>query len=53
MRKMTARSMEWLLRLVLPAKKGGPIADMQSGPVEEPRPRVVLLCPPHGVVVIR
>ncbi|MGR3938782.1 hypothetical protein [Streptomyces sp. BRA346] len=50
---MTARSMGWLLRLVLPAHKGGAIADVQSGPVEERRPRVVLLCPPHGVVVIR
>jgi len=50
---MTARSMAWLLRLVLPTKKGGRIADTQSGPQEERRPRVVLLCPPHGVVVVR
>lgn len=53
MRKMTARSMEWLLRLVLPTRKGGRMVDTQSGPQEERRPRVVLVCSPHGVVVVR
>ncbi|MGW2332157.1 hypothetical protein ACWC5C_41265 [Streptomyces sp. NPDC001700] len=53
MRKMTARAMEWVLRLVLPAKKSGRTADTHSGPQEERRLRVVMLCPPHGVVVIR
>jgi hypothetical protein len=45
--------MERVLRLMLPAKKGGRIADTQSGPQEDRRPRVVLLCPPHGMGVIR
>lgn len=53
MRKMTARPMAWLLRLVLPGKKGGQIVDTQSGHQEEHCPRIVLPCPPRGVVVIR